>query len=78
MSLLLIGIMLGAALAALGILLLAIMIGIHRQERAASLGHRPASLSAALARRILGLHAPDPYDPATHHTENTRPKETRR
>ncbi len=34
--------------------LIAVTIGIHRQEHAASIGHRPASLSAALACRIAG------------------------
>ena len=57
----------GAALTILGLLLIAVTIGIHRQERAASLGHRPASLSAALARRILGLHAPGAHDPSPSH-----------
>ena len=76
MSLLLVGVLLGAVLTVLGILLAAVTIGIHRQEHAASLGHRPTSISAALARRILGLHAPRPYDSA-HRTDETHPaKET--
>ena len=78
MSLLLIAILFGAALTVLGILLTAVTIGIHRQEHAASLGHRPVGLSAALARRVLGLHAPRPNDPA-HRIEDTHPaKETTR
>ena len=36
--------------------------GIRRQERAASLTCQPAGLSAALARRVLGLHALKPAD----------------
>lgn len=78
MSLLLIAILFGAALTILGILLTAVTIGIHRQERAASLGHRPTSLSATLARQVLGLHAPRRDDPA-HRTEDTHSaKETTR
>jgi hypothetical protein len=77
MSLLLVGVVLGVVLTVLGILLIAVTIGIHRQEHAASLGHRPAGLSAALARHVVGLHAPGPHDPA--HTEDTHPaKETTR
>ena len=52
MSLLLAGAVVGASTTALALVLLSLMIGIHRQEHAASLTHRPASLSAALARRI--------------------------
>ncbi len=82
MSLLLTGVVLGASLAILGTLFAAVMIGIHRQERAASLGHRPASLSATLARRILGLYVRTPVWPhglADGHTEDTHStKETTR
>jgi len=78
MSLLLLAILLGATMTVLGLLLIAVTIGIHRQEHAASLGHRPASLSAALARRVLGLHAPRPFDPPhrtedAHHAKETTP-----
>jgi hypothetical protein len=82
MSLFLTGIVLGASLAVLGIVFAAVTIGIRRQERAASLGHRPTSLSAILARRILGLYVrtpAGPHGPAGHHTEDTHPaKETTR
>ena len=54
MSLLLAGAVLGASLTVIALVLIAVTIGIHRQEHAASIGHRPASLSAALARRIAG------------------------
>ena len=61
MSLFIVGAVVGSSLAVLGLVLAAVIIGVHCQERAASLGHRPASLSASLARRVLGLHvrAPD-------------------
>jgi hypothetical protein len=38
--------------------------GVRRQERAASLACRPRGLSAAIARRVFGLHAylPDRAD----------------
>jgi hypothetical protein len=70
--LLLAGAVLGAALTVLALMLIAVTIGIHRQERAASIGHRPAGLSAAIARRILGLHTPGARRPDVHHTEDTR------
>lgn len=38
------------------VLLALLCAGIRRQERAASLTCQPRSLSAALARRVLGLH----------------------
>ena len=38
--------------------------GIRRQDRAASLTSRPSGLSAAVARRVLGLHASLPARPA--------------
>ena len=69
-------------LAVLGVVLAAVTIGIRRQERAASLGHRPAGLSAGLARRILGLHvlsAARPHGLAADPTEDNHPiKETTR
>jgi hypothetical protein len=58
MSLLLAGAVVGASITLPALMLIEVTIGIHRQEHAASIGHRPASLSAALARRILGLHTP--------------------
>jgi hypothetical protein len=82
MSLILTGVMLGASLAVLGIVFAAVTVGIRRQERAASLGHRPTSLSASLARRILGLYVRTPvwpHDLTDDHTEDTHPaKETTR
>ena len=71
MSLLLAGTVVGASITLLALVLIAVTIGIHRQEHAASIGHRPASLSATLARRILGLHTPDARRPDVHHTEDT-------
>ena len=71
MSLLLAGAVLGASITLLALVLIAVTIGIHRQEHAASIGHRPASLSAALARRILGLHTPGARTPDPQHTEDT-------
>ena len=70
MSLLLAGAVLGASVTLLALVLIAVTIGIHRQERAASIGHRPASLSATLARRILGLHTPSARRPDVHHTDD--------
>jgi hypothetical protein len=62
--------------------LAAVTIGIRRQERAASLGHQPGSLSATLARRILGLYVRTPvwpHDLTDDHTEDThQAKETTR
>ena len=79
MSLLLAGAVVGASTTALALVLLSLTIGIHRQEHAASLTHRPASLSAALARRILGLHTPGQPDPDPHRTDDSYPaKETTR
>ncbi len=63
MSLFLTGVLIGASLAVLGAVLAAVTIGVHRQDRAASLGHRPAGLSAGLARRVLGLHVRIPARP---------------
>ncbi|MGA2831327.1 MAG: hypothetical protein ABSF03_35060 [Streptosporangiaceae bacterium] len=71
MSLLLVGAVLGASITLLALVLIAVTIGIHRQEHAASIGHQPASLSATLARRILGLHTPDARRPDVHPTEDT-------
>ncbi len=80
MPLFLTGIVIGASLAVLGVVFVAVTIGIHRQERAASFGHRPASVSASLARRFLGLHVRTPDGPrglSDDHTEDTHPaKET--
>lgn len=73
MSLFLTGISVGASLAVLGAVFAAVTIGIRRQERAASLGHRPAGLSAGLARRVLGLYVRTPVRPyrlADDHTED--------
>lgn len=82
MSLFLTGIVLGASIAVLGIVFAAMTAGIRRQERAASLGHRPASLSAALARRILGLYVRTPawpHDLTDDHAEDSHSaKETTR
>ena len=71
MSLLLAGAVVGASITLLALALIAVTIGIHRQEHAASIGHRPASLSAALARRILGLHTPDAHRPDVHDNEDS-------
>lgn len=71
MSLLLAGAVVGASITLLALVLIAVTIGIHRQEHAASIGHRPASLSAALARRILGLHTPGAGRPDVQHTDDT-------
>jgi hypothetical protein len=77
MSLLLAGAVVGASITAMVLVLVSLTIGIHRQEHATSLAHRPASLSAALARRILGLHTPGPPDP--DRTDDNHPaKETTR
>ncbi len=71
MSLLLAGAFLGASLTVIALVLIAVTIGIHRQEHSASIDHRPASLSAALARRILGLHTPNARRPDVHRAEDT-------
>lgn len=79
MSLLLAGAIAGASTTAVALVLVSLTIGIHRQEHAASLKHRPASISAALARRILGLHTPGPPDPDRRQTDDSQPaKETTR
>jgi hypothetical protein len=62
MSLLLVGAVVGASITLVTIVLIVVTAGIHRQEHAASLTHRPRSLSAALARRVLGLHTSGPND----------------
>jgi hypothetical protein len=81
-SLFIVGAVVGSSLAVLGLVLAALIIGVHCQERAASLGHRPASLSASVARCVLGLHmrAPDEANgPSARHVEDTpTPKETTR
>jgi hypothetical protein len=64
MSLLLVGAAVGASITLVTLVLIAVTAGIHRQVHAASLTHRPRSLSAALARRVLGLHTPGPHDRA--------------
>lgn len=81
MSLFIVGAVVGSSLAVLGLVLAAVIIGVHCQERAASLGHRPASLSASLARRVLGLHVRTPDEangPSGRHVEDTPTKETTR
>jgi hypothetical protein len=76
MSLFLTGVIIGASLAVLGVVFAAVTIGIHRQDRAASLGHRPAGLSAGLARRVLGLHVRTPARPDDRTEDPHRVKET--
>ena len=44
------------------ILLALLRAGIRRQERAASLASAPRGLTAALARRVLGLYASQPTE----------------
>ena len=73
MSLLLAGAVVGASTTALALVLLSLTIGIHRQEHAASLTHRPRSISAALARRVLGLHTPGPHDRAAQPNKEDAP-----
>lgn len=78
MSLLLAGIVVGASLALFGAVFVAVTIGIRRQDRAASLGHRPAGFSAGLARRVLGLYVRTPSRPyglADDHNDPHRAKE---
>lgn len=54
------------ALFAVTVILLALLrAGIRRQERAASLASQPHGLSAAIARRVLGLYASKPAEPGT-------------
>jgi len=43
------------------IMLAVLRAGIRRQHRAASLTCQPPSLSASVARRVLGLYARTPY-----------------
>ena len=64
MSLLLVGAVVGASITLVTIVLIVVTVGIHWQEHAAPLTHRPRSISAALARRVLGLHTPGPHDRA--------------
>jgi hypothetical protein len=71
MSLVLAGAVVGVSITLLALVLIAVTIGIHRQEHAASIGHRPVSRSAALARRILGLHTSGACGPDVHPTEDT-------
>jgi heme A synthase len=55
---------LAIALFAAAVILLALLTaGIRRQERAASLASEPRGLSAAIARRVLGLYASAPAEP---------------
>jgi hypothetical protein len=56
MSLLLVGAVVGASITVLTMVLTVVTIGIHRQEHAESLTRRRLSLSATMARHILGLH----------------------
>jgi hypothetical protein len=72
MSLFLAGAVVGAFITLLGLALIAVTVGIHRQEHAASIGHRPASLSATLTRRILGLHTPGADRPDVQHPARRR------
>ena len=51
-----------ALLAAAVAMLVLLRAGIRRQERAASLASEPCSLSAAITRRVLGLHVSSPTD----------------
>ena len=51
-----------ALLAATVILLALLRAGIRRQERATSLASEPRGLSAAIARRVLGLYASQPTE----------------
>ena len=44
------------------ILLALLRAGIRRQERATSLASEPCGLSAAIARRVLGLYASQPTE----------------
>jgi hypothetical protein len=44
------------------ILLALLRAGIRRQERAASLASEPCGLTAAIARRVLGLYASQPAE----------------
>ncbi len=63
MTAIIIGLSSAALIAATAITLLILLrIGIHHQERSGSLNGRPKSLSAALARRVLDLHACPPAD----------------
>ena len=71
MSLLVAGAVVGAATTVLALMLVSLVIGIRQQERAASITHRPVGLSAALARRILGLHTPVPPDLRPHRTDDS-------
>jgi hypothetical protein len=79
MSLLLTGAVVGASVTVLAAVLTVVTIGIHQQEHAASLARRRLSLSATLARHILGLHTPTADDP-TDQSDNEIPaaKETTR
>ncbi len=61
MELILIGLILTAVIVFV-IPLAVLRIGIRRLDRAASLTCQPPGLSAALARRVLGLHARKPAD----------------
>jgi hypothetical protein len=61
MEVMLAGLVILLVVAAVAVLAM-LRAGIRRQERAASLTCQPHGLSAALARRILGLHARKPND----------------
>jgi len=74
MSLFLTGVIVGASLAVLGVVFAVVTVGIHRQDRAASLGHR-AGFSAGLARRVLGLHVRTPARPDDRTEDPQRAKE---
>jgi hypothetical protein len=79
MSLLLAGAVVGTCVTALILVLIVVAIGIHRQEHADSLSHRPLSPSAAMARCVLGLHTPGPHDQTDQSDDDTpTAKETTR
>ncbi len=51
----------------LAVLLAVLVVGIRSDERAVDLTGRPHTPSAAVARRLLGLHARKPVAPACLH-----------
>ncbi len=54
------------------VLLAVLRAGIWQQERAGSLTRRPRGLSAAIARRVFGLHARLPERAGDHPADPAR------
>jgi hypothetical protein len=55
-------------------LLVALILGIHSDERATDLASQPRTLNASMARRLLGLHVRKPARPACMPARHESPR----